>query len=275
MSRFSGRRIRTLALALAIFMAVALAMPAAALADWTGGHDVVGAPGAAKTWYFAEGTTRPGFEEWLCIANTNQQTVTAALSYMPTNGQGIVKSYQLPPTSRTTVDVRMDVPAGIDLSVAVSANLPVVVERPMYFRYNGTVTGGHDVVGATEARKAWYFAEGTCRPGFDSYLCVQNPGPSQATVKITYMKGDGSTQVQGVAVPAHARSTVVVKNVLGEGNDPAHDFSCKVETTNGTQVVCERPMYFNYKGAWTGGHDAIGALAPSQTWYFAEGYTGS
>jgi len=39
-------------------------------------------------------------------------------------------------------------------------------------------------------------------------------------------------------------------------------------------IITERPMYFNYKGAWTGGHDVVGALAPDTTWYFAEGYTG-
>jgi hypothetical protein len=39
-------------------------------------------------------------------------------------------------------------------------------------------------------------------------------------------------------------------------------------------VVAERPMYFNYKGVWTGGHDVVGAPAAAGTWYFAEGYTG-
>ena len=36
-------------------------------------------------------------------------------------------------------------------------------------------------------------------------------------------------------------------------------------------------MYFNYNNGycnWTGGHDSVGAVAPSQNWYFAEGYTG-
>jgi hypothetical protein len=33
-------------------------------------------------------------------------------------------------------------------------------------------------------------------------------------------------------------------------------------------------MYFNYNGAWTGGHDAVGAPEAGQHWYFAEGCTG-
>jgi len=36
---------------------------------WSGGHDVLGANAAATTWFFAEGTTRAGFDEWLCLQN--------------------------------------------------------------------------------------------------------------------------------------------------------------------------------------------------------------
>jgi hypothetical protein len=136
----------------------------------------------------------------------------------------------------------------------------------MYFDYQGygslNWTGGHDVVGATSPAKTFYFAEGTCRPGFDPYLCIQNPGKTDAAVKITYMKGDGTTQEQSLSVPKSSRVTVVVKNTLGEANDSAHDFSAKVETTNGTEIIAERPMYFDYQGYgslnWTGGHDVVG-----------------
>ncbi len=44
----------------------------------------------------------------------------------------------------------------------------------------------------------FYFAEGTTRPGFDPYLCIQNPGAAVADVTITYMKGDGTTATQDV-----------------------------------------------------------------------------
>ncbi|MBU4175641.1 MAG: hypothetical protein KJ686_12170, partial [Actinobacteria bacterium] len=70
--------------------------------------------------------------------------------------------------------------------------------------------------------------------------------------------GDGTTREETLTVAASSRSTVVVKQTLGEGDDPAHDFSCLVETTNDTGIIVERPMYFNYKGEWTGGHDVVG-----------------
>jgi poly-gamma-glutamate capsule biosynthesis protein CapA/YwtB (metallophosphatase superfamily) len=248
-----------------------LVAPSLSYAAWNGGHDVVGCTSAAKTWYFAEGTTRPGFNEWICLLNPSRSQTTAHLAYMLSDGTTTGKDYSLPANSRTTVDVANDVAAGSDVSVKVASDAPVVAERPMYFRYNGTITGGHDVVGANAPQETWYFAEGTCRPDFDPYICIQNPGASDADVRITYMLGNGKTAVQALKVTKSSRSTVVVKQALGEGDDAAHDFSAKVETTNGAKVVAERPMYFNYKGSWTGGHDVVGALSPAPAFYFAEG----
>ena len=51
----------------------------------------------------------------------------------------------------------------------------------MYFNYQGVWTGGDGVVGATSPASTFYFAEGTCRPNFDPYLCIQNPGAGAAT----------------------------------------------------------------------------------------------
>jgi hypothetical protein len=47
-------------------------------------------------------------------------------------------------------------------------------------------------------------------------------------------------------------------NVLGQANDTAHDFSSQVACTNGQQIIAERPMYFCYNGAWSGGSDVVG-----------------
>jgi len=78
------------------------------------------------------------------------------------------------------------------------------------------------------------------------------PGSVDASVTITYMKGDGTTDSQVVSVPRNSRSTVRVVDKLGQANDAAHDFSSKVECTNGQQIIAERPMYFNYNSVWTG-----------------------
>jgi poly-gamma-glutamate capsule biosynthesis protein CapA/YwtB (metallophosphatase superfamily) len=265
-----GGKRRVVLLVSAVGLALAFLCPEA-FASWDGGHDVVGCASAGRTWYFAEGTTREGFNEWVCLLNPNSRAATASFTYMFADGDTSEKRYDLPANSRTTVDVNREAGAGKDVSIKINSTAAIVAERPMYFRYNGVWTGGHDVMGAINPRLEWYFAEGTCRPGFDSYICVQNPIASDARVLITYMLGDGSIKKQSLTVEKNSRSTVVVNKELGQGDDPAHDFSAKVESTNSVEIVAERSMYFAYKGAWTGGHDVVGALAPAPAFYFAEG----
>jgi len=248
---------------------------------WTGGHDVVGATSPAPAWYFAEGTCRPNFDPYICIQNPNSGDVPIAITYMLGNGTTVSQNTTVSANSRSTVRVKDklgeadDTAHDFSAKVASTNGANIIAERPMYFNYQGYTrlnwTGGHDVIGATAAAKDWYFAEGTCRPNFDPYICIQNPGGSDARVAITYMKGDGTTASQTLTVADLSRSTVKVKDVLGEGNDPAHDFSAKVSCTNGQQIIAERPMYFNYGGVWTGGHDVIGATATAPNFYFAEG----
>ncbi len=123
----------------------------------------------------------------------------------------------------------------------------------MYFNYQGAWTGGHDVIGAVSPRDTFYFAEGYTGEGaFDEYLCLMNPGDIPTTARVTFMFSDGTTQDKDVPVGKTTRATVKVNDIVG----PNRDVSIKV--TSDAPIVAERPMYFNYQGAWTGGHDVIG-----------------
>ncbi|MDY6796409.1 MAG: hypothetical protein SWK76_14205, partial [Actinomycetota bacterium] len=231
---------------------------------WTGGTDVVGAISPAETFYFAEGTCRPGFDPYLTIQNPGSSIAEVRITYMLGDGTNRTQMLNVPPTTRSTIAVKAELGEGNDIAHDFSCkvesvnNQDIVVERPMYFNYNGVWTGGTDVVGAISPAETFYFAEGTCRPGFDPYLTIQNPGIAVAQVKVTCMKGDGTITEQLVSVGDHSRSTIFVPDILGRGNDIAHDFSCKVENVNNQDIVVERPMYFNYNGVWTGGTDVMG-----------------
>ena len=240
----------------------------------------------ATTYYFAEGTCRPTFDPYICIQNPSDSAAAdVSVTYMLGSGATRVQSFAVPAGSRYTVAVKAFLGQGNDaahdFSAAVTStnDVPIIAERPMYFSYTSSagvaITGGSDVMGALQPRPTFYFAEGTCRPTFDSYFCIQNPGAVTAAVRIEYMLGSGATRTQDVSVPPHARKTVAAKDLLGSGNDAAHDFSARVRTTNGTSIVVERPMYFSYTNAQgvqvTGGHDVVGAPTPAKTFYFAEG----
>lgn len=125
----------------------------------------------------------------------------------------------------------------------------------MYFNYKGKWDDGHNAMGTQQTGTTYYFAEGTCRPDFDPYVCIQNPNAIDVTATLTYMKGDATSVSDSVVVPANARSTVSPRSVLGTGDDAAHDFSTMVQC--GSPILVERPMYFDYKGE-TGGSDAVG-----------------
>ena len=251
----------------------------------TGGSDVVGALQPRPRFYFAEGTCRPNFDPYLCIQNPGATDAEVTVLYMLGDGNTVDQSVTVRAHSRQTLNVKSRLGTGDDAAHDFSALVQttnrtnIVAERPMYFSYNSSlgiqVTGGHDVVGAATPAKSFFFAEGTCRPNFDPYICIQNPTSASAHVGITYMLGSGRARVQTLDVPANTRQTVTVKSFLGSGDDAAHDFSARVETLNGTRIIAERPTYFNYVsslGAFiTGGHDVIGALYPAGAYYFAEG----
>ncbi len=234
---------------------------------------------ATATAYFAEGTCRPNFDAYICIQNPGTINANVTITYMKGDGTTATELLVVPKSSRITVMPRQILGTGDDPAHDFSAkvectnNQLIIAERSMYFNYNGVWTGGHDVVGLAAPGPVFYFAEGTTRPNFDAFICIQNPGASAANVTITYMKGDATTANETLVVPAHSRVTTIPRVTLGTADDAAHDFSAKVECTNGQHIVAERPMYFNYAGAWTGGSDTIGAAAPASIFYFAEGTT--
>lgn len=88
---------------------------------------------------------------------------------------------------------------------------------------------------------------------FQEWLTLQNPGSVDATVTITYFVQDGGAEgPRTLSVPAGTRKTVYVNENAG----PDLQFSAQVVSDQ--PIVAERPMYFDYNGVWTGGHDVVG-----------------
>jgi hypothetical protein len=224
---------------------------------WNGGHDVVGATIPSISWQFAEGTTREGFDTWLCLANPDSGEAKVTVDYLSGPGQGptITREYTVPTRSRYTINVNDEVGKDKDVSMQVRSTLPIVAERPMYFNYGGNVNDGHDVVGAIATSNRWRFAEGTTREGFDTWLCLANPGDTDAAVTVTYLlgPGQGPNVTRTYTVPADTRYTIKVNDEVG----PDKDVSMEIESS--LPVVAERPMYFIYQGVWDGGHDVVGS----------------
>ncbi len=267
MLRFSRLSLGLL-LAVSILIAPGTASGAVSY-PWPGGSDSAGVAAASTKWYLAEGCTRSGFDTWLCVLNPGAQSANLNISFLTPKGNEFQLKAQVSALSRYTLNVADVVGEGKDVSTVIESDLPVVAERPMYFNYHGMMAGGSDSAGVAAASTKWYLAEGCTRSGFDTWLCVLNPGAQSANLNISFLTPKGNEFQLKAQVSALSRYTLNVADVVGEGKD----VSTVIESD--LPVVAERPMYFNYHGMMAGGSDSAGVAAASTKWYLAEGCTRS
>jgi len=235
---------------------------------WNGGHNVIGATSSNTDWYFAEGYTGDGFDEWLTLQNPNSSSVDVNVTYMIKGEANQSRTYSVGPQTRATIKVNDAIGNNKEVSMHVSCASPIIAERPMYFNYMNKWNGGHNVIGATQSNTDWYFAEGYTGDGFDEWLTLQNPNSSSVDVAVTYMIKGEANQSRTYSVGPETRATIKVNDAIGNNKEVS------MHVSSASPIIAERPMYFNYMNKWNGGHNVIGATASSTDWYFAEGYTG-
>jgi hypothetical protein len=226
--------------------------------SWTGGHCVMGTPALATAYFLAEGTTRSGFEEWLCLQNPGDAAVTVSATYSFGAGQGdpFTTSYLVEAGRRFTIYVPGETMPEKDVSVGLTCDSPFLVERPMYFSYGQGWTGGHCAVGTSGASLEWFFAEGCTGEGFDEWLCLQNPGEEPSELSVIYYPEEGPSITRTHILAPLSRATIYVNQDLGPG------LSTSLKIESGKPVIAERPMYFSFRGEWDGGHVVAGLPSP-------------
>ncbi len=129
--------------------------------NWVGGSCVIGSFAPASEWMFAEGNTNrngsTGFDEWLTLQNPFNADSHVEITYLSESGVLPVKTVTVPAHKRATVCVNYDnhpqFPGGagpnhtLSCRVAVVDGPDIVAERPMYFKFESGLDGGHDTVG--------------------------------------------------------------------------------------------------------------------------------
>lgn len=211
------------------------------------GHCSIGATTTSGTWYFAEGTSRTGFDEFILLQNPNSTDSEVTLTFMKTDGTTETATKTIPATGRATVHVGNDVPAlaGFDHSVKIATTNDVefVAERAMYRDY-GSIdwAAGHCSIGSTAPATTWYLPEGSTAGNFNEFLLLQNPGSTTATVTLTYLSESTTPVTATTTVGATSRKTVDPGATISNGH-----FSTKVESTEA--IVAERSMYWNSRNA--------------------------
>ncbi|MBC7247532.1 MAG: S8 family serine peptidase [Actinobacteria bacterium] len=206
---------------------------------------------AARTWYLAEGCTAGGFETWVVVQNPGEEAVTVDLVLQTAEGERRPAGLQgqvIPAASRRSFRLNDHLVAW-EVSTRVEASGPVVCERAVY---GAGRTWAHDSLGASEASRTWYLAEGCTAGGFETWVVVQNPGEEAVTVDLVLQTAEGERRpagLQGQVIPAASRRSFRLNDHL-----VAWEVSTRVEASG--PVVCERAVY----GAGrTWAHDSLGS----------------
>jgi SpoIID/LytB domain protein len=119
-------------------------------------------------WFLAEGYTGPGFDTWLLLSNPGEDSVRVQAKFMVEGGSPVLRSWVLPPRSRTTVNLRSVVgEAAVSTVVESTDGKGFVAERASYFVYRSPsgwrADGGSASLGVAAPSLQWYFAEGYLR----------------------------------------------------------------------------------------------------------------
>ncbi len=226
------------------------------------GNDAIGGIGTrspSRTWFLAEGSTQPPFDTWIVLQNPQPLPANVRLRLMPESGEIIEVNQPLAPLARVGLHMN-DVLPSIGFATFVSSDLPIVVERSMYFA-NGT--GGHGSVGVKTPGKTWFLAEGDTRAGSDTWILLQNPGSEVANVALTLMTEDGTTTPAYYALDPSTRLSLFADTVA-----PNTTFGARIDADQ--PIVVERSVYL-FGGA--GGHNAAAVPIPDTEWYVPGGST--
>jgi peptidoglycan-N-acetylglucosamine deacetylase len=216
---------------------------------------------------FAEGSTRPGFEEWLIMFNPSGTTeAQVEVGFHGEAGKVEETKLAVPPLTRVTARVNDLVEGGGDISIIMRSSIPVVAERSQYFLYDGRIAGSYCTPGVSAPFNQWYFAEGTTRSFYENYLTLFNPCAYSTWIKVRLPGSDGQAREEMVDLDAGARKTLHLNEYM-----PADiDFSIHVSSL--LPVVAERSAYFQSHNV-AGGYCTRGTPQAQTYLLFPEGCT--
>ena len=218
-------------------------------------------PAPRTHWYVAEGATGSFFNTFLLLANPNASPTTATIRYLLPGGQVVTRTQPLAAQSRTTINVNTVVP-NTEVSMDVSAPLPIIVERAMYWP-GSNWNEAHASAGIESTGTMWGLPEGELggSRGFQTYVLIANPSASAASVRLRFMVENGASFVTPTfTVPANSRVTRAAAEYMGAGQltDGAR-FGVVVESMNGVPLAVEHAIYWNGGGEfWGGGSNETG-----------------
>ena len=244
-------------------------------ADAYGAHGETGVASAQANWYFAEGATGGPFDLFYLLQNPADAQVIVDVTYLqPAGVAPIVRTYTLPPRSRTTIHVDDVDPAlaSADVSASIAAYQPIIAERAMYVSDATLFRGGHASAGIAALSPSWFFAEGATGGFFDLFLLLANPGTDPVSVTVDYLTDGGTVRTKAYTVAARSRRTVWVDDEsFGTEGRALANVAVSMRVSASAPIAAERAMWWPGTGSWQEGHATAGATTTATRWALADG----
>lgn len=230
------------------------------------------------TRYLAEGATSEFFDTQIALLNPGATGTTATLTFLRDGLPAISITVAVPARTRRTVWPK-DV-AGLGdaaFSTVVTADQPLVVDRTM--SWDGTAYGSHAETAVTAPSPIWYLAEGATHSGFSLFYLLQNPGSTETTARVRYLRTAGAPLEKQYTLAPRSRTNIWVNEELFPGLGQAlaaAECSAVIESLDGAPIIVERAMYrSNQSRQFNAGHASMGVTTPATRWFLAEGATGT
>ncbi len=215
---------------------------------YEGGHESAGVPDAATSWFLAEGATGSFFDNFILVSNPNGVPANLTVTFLLDSGVAIPTIHQVPANARITINVETQDAqlASANVSTTVTSDVPVIAERAMYWSGGFTTWyEAHNAFDVTATGTKWGLAEGRVGAPFNhqTFILLANPSGTAATVRITYLRTNGTTVVKTYTVAGTSRKNVWVNaevpELVNEG------FGALIEVTNGVEIAVERALYWD------------------------------
>jgi hypothetical protein len=230
---------------------------------FVGGAASGAVPAPATHWFLAEGQSGGFFATYVLVSNPNDSPVDLDVRYLTGAGVARQDHITLQPTQRLTLQLS-DYPElnGKDVSTDISASLPVIAERTMYWPANpGPWYGSHNSAGQTELATRWGLAEGEVGgdAGAMTYVLLANPGSASADVTLTYYRENGQPPVILTKTVAAGSRLTVDTGEAGLGGGERFG----VVVASSQPIAVERSCYWNTGGLfWSSGSNEVGTKLP-------------
>lgn len=231
--------------------------------------------GAARLWYFAEGSNAARDRETLAFVNPGSEPAYVVTTLVRADGRHAYVVTDVPPGGRATLDMTDAAGPGDGLGAIVRASQPLYVSRTEYHGSLGDEgTGAATTIGLRAPAPVWYLPAMPVIAGESERLSLLNPAATQETVRISLVTGGRLRPYQVVVVKAlgiramtlpHGTASVEVRHI-GAGSGVVVEARQSYQGDMGFTAASgvDTPTTSGYFAApATGGPDSVVLLNPN------------